>query len=89
MGRSMLKSGSFDLDTLAMLYQAFDETWQQVAGNYQTQAMIEDRRNQLASIIIALADNGVRDLAQIKEVATLVMMHPDEPKQLNGNQAET
>jgi len=85
----MLKSGSFDLDTLAMLYQAFDETWQQVAGNYQTQAMIEDRRNQLASIIIALADNGVRDLAQIKEVATLVMMHPDEPKQLNGNQAET
>ena len=46
--------------------------------------MIEDRRNQLASIIIALADNGVRDLAQIKEVAALVMMHPDEPKQLNG-----
>jgi hypothetical protein len=89
MGRSMLKSGSFDLDTLTMLYQAFDETWQQVAGNYQTQAMIEDRRNQLSSIIIALADNGVRDLAQIKEVATLVMMHPDEPKQLNGNQAET
>jgi hypothetical protein len=89
MGRSMLKSGSFDVDTLTMLYQACDETWQQVAGNYQTQAMIEDRRSQLASIIIALADNGVRDLAQIKEVATLVMMHPDEPKQLNGNQAET
>jgi hypothetical protein len=43
--------------------------------------MIEDRRNQLASIIIALADNGMRDLAQIKEVAVLVMMHPDEAMQ--------
>jgi hypothetical protein len=88
MGRSMLESGSFDPDTLTLLYQAFDETWQQIAGNYQTQAMIEDRRNQLASIIVALADNGVRDLAQIKEVATLVMKHPDEPMQLNGNRAD-
>jgi hypothetical protein len=40
-------TGSFDPDTLTMLYQAFDETWRQIGGNY-----------------------------------------PDEPKQLNGNQAD-
>jgi hypothetical protein len=50
-----------------MLYQAFDETWQQLAGNYQTQAMIEDRRNRLASSIVALADDGVRDLPRSKK----------------------
>jgi hypothetical protein len=50
--------------------------------------MIEERRNRLASVIVGLADVGVRDLAQIKEVATLLMMHPDEPTQLNGNQAD-
>ena len=88
MGRSMLELGSFDPDTLTLLYQAFDETWQQIARNYQTQAMIEERRNRLASIIVGLADVGVRDLAQIKDVATLLMMHPDEPTQLNGNQAD-
>jgi hypothetical protein len=67
MGRSMLKSGFFDPDTLTMLYQAFDETWQQLAGNYQTQAMIEDRRNRLASSIVVFADDGVRDLPRSKK----------------------
>ena len=84
MGQSILRSDFFDLDTLTLLHQAFDETWQQIAGNYQTEAMIQDRRNRLASIIVGLADGGVRDLAQIKDVAKLLMLHPDEPKQLNG-----
>ena len=88
MGRSILNSAFFDLDTLTLLHQAFDETWQQIAGNYQTQAMIEDRRNRLASIIVGLADGGVRDLSQIKEVAMLLMRHPDEPQELNGHQVD-
>ena len=78
MGRSIVNSGYFDLDTLTLLHQAFDETWQQIAGNYDTEAMIEDRRNRLASIIVGLADGGVRDLSQIKEVATLLMTQPQE-----------
>jgi hypothetical protein len=43
-----------------MLYQAFDETWEQLAEDYQTQAIIEDPRKQLASIIVALAETTAR-----------------------------
>jgi hypothetical protein len=44
-----------------------------MAGNYHAQAMIEDRRNRLATIILGLADGGERDLARIKTCATKLL----------------
>jgi hypothetical protein len=44
-----------------------------MAGNYHAQAMIEDRRNRLATIILGLPDGGERDLARIKTRATKLL----------------
>ena len=64
MGRSLIDTASYDPDTLKMLGQAFDDVWREMAANYHAQAMIEDRRNRLATIILGLADGGERDLTR-------------------------
>ena len=63
MGRSLIDTASYDPDTLKMLSQAFDDVWREMAGKYHAQAMIEDRRNRLATIILGLDAGGERDLA--------------------------
>jgi hypothetical protein len=73
MGRSLIDTASYDPDTLKMLGQAFDDVWREMAGNYHAQAMIEDRRNRLATIILGLADGGERDLARMKTCATKIL----------------
>ena len=73
MGRSLIDTASYDPDTLKMLSQAFDDVWREMAGNYHAQAMIEDRRNRLATIILGLADGGERDLARMKICATNIL----------------
>ena len=73
MGRSLIDTASYDPDTLKMLSQAFDDVWGEMAGNYHAQAMIEDRRNRLATIILGLADGGEHDLARMKTCATKLL----------------
>ncbi len=58
-----------------MLSQAFDEVWRGIAANYQAEAMIEDRRNRLATIILSLADGGERDLSRMKTGTSKLMAH--------------
>jgi len=70
MGRPLIDTASYDQDTLKMISQAFDDVWQEMAGNYHAQAMIEDGRNRLATIILGLADGGERDLARMQACAT-------------------
>jgi hypothetical protein len=70
MGRTLIETASYDQDTLKMLSQAFDDVWQEMAGNYHAQAMIDDRHNRLATIILGLADGGERDLVRMKTCAT-------------------
>ena len=50
-----------DPKTLKLLGQAFDEAWQDIAGNYDA-ASVEDRRHRLAEVIFTLARDGERDL---------------------------
>jgi hypothetical protein len=69
MGRSIL---DFDPDTLKMLCTAFDEVWQDIAGNYGHLAADEKRRR-LALIILQLGNDGARDLEDIKESALGIM----------------
>jgi hypothetical protein len=70
MGRSLFDTAPYDADTLKMLRQAFDDVWQEMTGNYHAPAMIEDRRNRLATIILGFGDGGERDLARMKTCAT-------------------
>jgi hypothetical protein len=67
-----------------MLSQAFDEVWREIAGKYYAEAMIEDRRNRLATIILGLADGGERDLSRMKTCASKLMadaLQATSPKQ--------
>jgi hypothetical protein len=75
MGRSLIDTASYDPDTLKILSQAFDEVWQEIAGKYYAEAMIEDRRNRLATIILGLADGGERDLSRMKTCTSKLMAH--------------
>jgi hypothetical protein len=75
MARSLIDTASYDPGTLKMLSQAFDEVWREIASNYHAEAMIEDRRNRLATIILSLADCGERDLSRMKTCASKLMAH--------------
>jgi hypothetical protein len=63
----------YDRSTLTLLGQAFDEVWQDIAGNYTTAQVIEERRMRLALIILELANIGGRDLDAIKDDALAIM----------------
>ena len=75
MARDLLDTaaGSYDSATLKLLGRAFDDVWQDIAGNYGAAAMIEDRRTRLAQIILELANIGERDLDEIKSDALAIM----------------
>jgi hypothetical protein len=66
-------ASSYAPATLKLLGQAFDEVWQDIAGNYGAAATIEDRRTRLALIILELANMGERDLDDIKREALAIM----------------
>jgi hypothetical protein len=83
MGRSLLDNhSSFDPDALKLLGRAFDEVWQDIGGNY-SYAMIEQRRMRLARIILELACNGERDLADLKLTALEIMRHKERAASFN------
>ena len=58
--------------TLTLLGQAFNEVWQEIAGNYTAAQVIADRRMRLALIILSLANIGGRDLDEIKNEALAI-----------------
>ena len=78
MGRSLLENASYGPDTLKLLGQAFDEAWQEIAGNYGD-AMVDDRRNRLALAILRIADTGERDVARLKDAALQAMKRGESP----------
>jgi hypothetical protein len=86
MGRTLLETtGSHDPDTLQLLCRAFDEAWEEVANSYRHMT-VEERRTRLALIILELANNGERDLDDIKETALEIMRLKERPARLNGQQ---
>jgi hypothetical protein len=64
---------SYDLATMKLLSEAFDEVWLDLAGNHRAAATIEDMRTRLAVVILELARNGERDLDDIKSDALEIM----------------
>jgi hypothetical protein len=80
MGRALLENASFGPDTLKLLGQAFDETWQEISGKYGLKA--EDGRTRLAQIMLKLAGDGERDPVTLKSMALEVMRHEERPASL-------
>ena len=78
MGRSLLESTIYGPDTIKLLGQAFDEAWQEIAGNYGD-AMVVDRRIRLALAILRIADTGERDVARLKDAALQAMKRGEFP----------
>src|SRR5215813_13252780 len=75
MGRTLLDcSDDCDPDTVKLLSRAFDAAWKDI-GNNDLEAAGEDRRIRLGLIVLALAHNGTRDEAEIKEAAIKVIDH--------------
>jgi hypothetical protein len=80
MGRALIDRNTYyDPDTVKLLGQAFDESWQDIAGNYSDGRVSEDRRTRLARIILDLAKRGDRDVIHIKDVALRLMRRAEQP----------
>jgi hypothetical protein len=78
MARDLLdESFTPDPKTLKLLGQAFDEVWQDIAGNYDA-AIVQDRRHRLSEIILRLARDDERDLKDIKREALDVMRRKEQ-----------
>src|SRR5262245_43484479 len=68
MGRALLERPGYGPASMRVLLQAFDEAWEEVAGNYGAN-IAEERRNRLALLILTAADSGERDAARLKDAA--------------------
>jgi hypothetical protein len=72
--RQIVESGSFGPDTLKVAFQAFDETWQSVAGHFGNDPVtIEAARVRLANAILAVCQEESRDLRALKTAALAIL----------------
>jgi|SoiMethySBSTD1v2_1073268.scaffolds.fasta_scaffold507758_3 hypothetical protein len=77
MDEFLLENASYDSDSLKIPSRAFDETWIEMAEGAQKTQAIEDRRNRLAIILLALAAGGVRNSDRLKMLAHRFMDHAE------------
>jgi hypothetical protein len=81
MGHSLVDDEAYDPDPLKVLGRAFDEAWQDI-GTF-TDVTADNRRTELARIILDLAKNGTRDVDEIKYLAVEILRHMERPVCLN------
>ena len=61
-------------EALRIIYQAFDEAWNSIAGNFgDDPTTIEAARLKLANIILSFPHDKIRDAEQIKNSSLLIM----------------
>jgi hypothetical protein len=76
--RHLIESSSYGPTTLHVMFQAFDEAWAEIAGNFGGDPRdVRDARVRLAHAILAVADEGSDaaglDAARLKDAALQVM----------------
>lgn len=76
--RVLMSTNSRMAGRQTLLGQAFDAVWQELAGNYTTALIIEEKRMRLALIILALANFGERDPDEIKDNALATMQFREQ-----------
>jgi hypothetical protein len=66
----LFENAAFGPEALKVLYQAFDEAWASIAGNFGGDASAaEAARSRLASTVLAIARDGGSDPTAIKNAA--------------------
>ena len=72
--RQLIDSASYGPDVLKIVYQAFDEAWSAIEGNFgDDPATIEAAGIKLAKIILTFPPEKIRDAQQVKNSALQVM----------------
>jgi hypothetical protein len=72
--RALIGSASYDPHTLKVLYQAFDDAWEQIAPEVADySAATYAARMKLAEIVLGLARNGMRDAQNLTDAAVKAM----------------
>jgi hypothetical protein len=70
--RLLIDGASFGPDALKAISQAFDEAWQEIAGNIGSDPQdIEAARIRLANAVLSIADEDSRDVEVLKRAALL------------------
>ena len=68
--RQIIENAAFGPDQLKVVFQAFDEAWARIAGNFgEDGTSAETARTRLANIVLAIAREGGNDAAAIKNAA--------------------
>jgi hypothetical protein len=68
--RKLIDGASFGPDALKAIGQAFDEAWQEVAGNFGDDPQdIEHARFKLANAVLSIAGEDSRDVDVLKRAA--------------------
>ena len=70
--RLLIDGASFGPDTLKAIGLAFDEAWQEIAGNFGDDDF-EKARLRLANAVLSIADEDSRDVKVLKRAALLRM----------------
>ena len=63
---AVIEDSAFGPQTIKVIGQAFDQAWEEIAGNY-SDALREGARLQLASAILSIAKDGNLDVATLKK----------------------
>lgn len=76
MPHDILRTSTYDPETLTGLFQVFDEAWTElVAGHIGNPANIEADRRNLAKVILELARLHREEPATLKQLAVSEMMN--------------
>ena len=61
---ALIEGSAFGPEAIKVIGQAFDEAWEEIAGNY-SDALRDGARLQLASAILSIAKDGNLDVATL------------------------
>jgi hypothetical protein len=62
----LLEGAAYGPEALKVIYQAFDEAWSDIGGNFSDPAQISAAQVKLAKAILAAANGGSRNVAALK-----------------------
>jgi hypothetical protein len=72
--RQLIQEAAYGPEKLRVLFQAFDEAWSDIAGNFGNDpSSVEAARTKLAKVILGLAHDDATDATRIKESAVRIM----------------